>query len=73
MFKPAQPGSRLGRLAGALPSWSAGGAAARLAHGGPHRRIVEDPEGLGYRLVTDPLLEIMDAERWYSLEHAARG
>jgi hypothetical protein len=37
----------------------------------PPRRIVEDPEGLGYRLVADPLLELMDAAGWYALERAA--
>jgi hypothetical protein len=32
---------------------------------------VEDPDGLGYRLVADPLLDVMDADGWYALEHAA--
>jgi hypothetical protein len=39
--------------------------------GGPSRRVVEDPEGLGYRVVADPLLEVMEAEGWYALERAA--
>ncbi|MCW2995521.1 MAG: hypothetical protein JWQ18_3016 [Conexibacter sp.] len=37
----------------------------------PGRSIVEHPDGLGYRLVADPLLEVMDAGEWYALEHAA--
>lgn len=40
---------------------------------GPRRRVVEDPEVLGYRVVADALLEVMDAEGWYALEHAATG
>jgi hypothetical protein len=39
---------------------------------GPRRRVVEDPETLGYRLVANPLLRVMDAEGWYALEHNAR-
>ena len=39
--------------------------------GGPRRRVVEDPEAPGYRVVADPLLEVMDAEGWYALERGA--
>jgi hypothetical protein len=38
---------------------------------GPRRRVVEDPETLGYRLVANPLLKVMDAEGWYALERSA--
>ncbi len=39
----------------------------------PARRywLVEHPDRLGYELVSDPLLEVMDAEDWYALEAAA--
>jgi hypothetical protein len=40
----------------------------------PRRRrwtLVEDPDGLGYRLVSDRLLDVMDADDWYALERAA--
>jgi hypothetical protein len=40
---------------------------------GPRRRVVEDPETLGYRLVANTLLGVMDAEGWYALEHRATG
>jgi hypothetical protein len=40
-------------------------------HGGPRPTVVEDPDELGYRLVCDPLLDVMDAGEWYALEHAA--
>jgi hypothetical protein len=39
--------------------------------GGPRWRVVEDPETLGYRLVANPLLRVMDAEGWYALERSA--
>jgi hypothetical protein len=35
------------------------------------RQVVEHPDDLGYRLVADALLEVMDAGDWYALEHAA--
>jgi hypothetical protein len=72
VFEAVDPRGRRGRLANAIPS-SKAVTGAHLPRGGPRRRVVEDPEALGYRLVADPLLEIMDAERWYSLERAARG
>jgi hypothetical protein len=37
----------------------------------PPRHLVEDPERLGYRLSSDPLLEVMTPESWYALERAA--
>jgi|1186.fasta_scaffold176384_2 hypothetical protein len=37
----------------------------------PRPVIVEDPYELGYRLVADPLLDILDAEAWFELEHLA--
>jgi hypothetical protein len=33
--------------------------------------VVEDPEQLGYRLVSDPLLDVLPAEEWFALERAA--
>ena len=43
----------------------------RWIESSPRPVIVEDPYELGYRLVAHPLLDVMDAERWYELEHAA--
>ncbi|HMJ35467.1 MAG TPA: hypothetical protein VK501_16280 [Baekduia sp.] len=39
--------------------------------GGPRGSIIADPDALGYRLVADPLLDIMSAEEWYEVERAA--
>jgi hypothetical protein len=33
--------------------------------------ILEDPDALGYRLVADALLDVMDAEDWLALERRA--
>jgi hypothetical protein len=35
------------------------------------RRVVEDPDQIGYRLVSNVVLDVMDAEGWYRLERAA--
>src|SRR4051794_30116162 len=34
----------------------------------PRKVVVEDPDDLGYRLVADPLLDVMPAEDWLALE-----
>jgi|tagenome__1003787_1003787.scaffolds.fasta_scaffold18686480_1 hypothetical protein len=33
--------------------------------------VVEDPDGLGYRLVRDVLLDVMPFEEWLALERRA--
>jgi hypothetical protein len=33
--------------------------------------VVEDPDALGYRLVADPLLDVLPAEVWLALERRA--
>jgi hypothetical protein len=33
--------------------------------------VVEDPEGLGYRLAEEPLLAVLSADEWHALEQAA--
>jgi hypothetical protein len=37
----------------------------------PPMVIVEDPEDLGYRLVADPLLQLMTRDEWRALETRA--
>jgi hypothetical protein len=38
----------------------------------PSRKVVvEDPDALGYRLVSDVLLDVMPAEEWLALERGA--
>jgi hypothetical protein len=37
----------------------------------PRRRVIEDPDELGYRVVADRLLDVMDADEWFALERAA--
>jgi hypothetical protein len=39
---------------------------------GPSPTVVEDPDHLGYRLVIDPLLDLMSVDEWQALERAAR-
>jgi hypothetical protein len=33
--------------------------------------LIEDPDDVGYRVVSDELLAVMDAAEWFRLEHAA--
>lgn len=37
----------------------------------PRWWLVEHPDRLGYELVSDPLLELMEPEAWHALEQAA--
>jgi hypothetical protein len=37
----------------------------------PCKAVIEDSDTLGYRLVADPLLDLMDVEDWQALERAA--
>jgi len=39
----------------------------------PRGVLIEDPDDLGYRVVTDELLALMDAAEWFRLEHEAFG
>ena len=35
------------------------------------KRVIEDPDGLGYRLAEEPLLQVLSADEWRALEAAA--
>jgi hypothetical protein len=37
----------------------------------PPRVLIEDPDELGYRFVSDDLLAVMDASEWFRMERRA--
>ena len=62
MSHVTRPRSACGQTARMMKDW--------MSEPAP-RRIVEHPDELGFRLVADALLNVMEPEDWYAIERAA--